>query len=41
VGLGLRGTLLTVGGCYLIATLSMLLNPVLRQMDAARVPLRA
>jgi len=36
VGVGLRGTLLTVGGCYLIATLSMLITPSLREMDAAR-----
>ena len=41
VGLGLRLTLLTVGGCYLIATLSMLLNPVLREMEAQRAPFRA
>jgi hypothetical protein len=41
VRLGLRGTLLAVGGCYLIATLSMLLNPVLREMDAGRGPMHA
>ena len=35
-GLGLRGTLLAVGACYLVATLSMLLSPVLREMDATR-----
>ncbi len=38
--LSLRGTLLAVGGGYLTATLIMLLNPVLREMDAARAPLR-
>jgi hypothetical protein len=41
VGPGPRGTLLAVGGCYLIATLSMLLNPALREMDAGRGPLQA
>jgi hypothetical protein len=30
-----------VGGCYLTATLSMLLNPALRQMDAEHAPLHA
>ena len=36
VGLGLRGTLLAVGGCYLAATVSMLFSPTLREMDARR-----
>lgn len=36
VGLGLRGTLLAVGGCNLAATLSMLFSPTLREMDARR-----
>jgi MFS family permease len=32
--IGLRTTLLVLGGCYLAATLSLLVNPALRQMDA-------
>jgi MFS family permease len=32
--IGLRPTLLMLGGCYLAATLALLVNPVLRQMDA-------
>ena len=41
VGPGLCRTLLAGGGCFLIATLSMLLNPALREMDAGRGPLQA
>jgi MFS family permease len=32
--LGLHATLLLLGGCYLAATLSLLINPALRRMDA-------
>jgi MFS family permease len=38
VALGVRTSLLVFGGCYLIATASLLVNPALRAMDAARAP---
>jgi MFS family permease len=39
--LGLHTTLLLLGGCYLAATLSLLVNPALRDMDARPKALRA
>jgi len=32
-GIGLRATLLAVGGCYVATTLSMLVTPAIREMD--------
>jgi hypothetical protein len=35
---GLTGSLLLFGACYFVATASLLINPALREMDAARKP---